>query len=186
MAEWSMATDCKSVSLYSRWFESNFSQSMVLKRIIQKKRTNRTQLTKISRSTTTGLVNPQTPKLFFTDYYYQQDSGFAARYLQLQKQAYQLNHKPLFSSNNPQIYATLNLILITLINTYKTFFFKPAVEFFFVKKHAEKLMVTSFYYLNFKFKRNLFFINIYNNVNQNYMSLSLGLFLKFFNKKKSL
>lgn len=76
-------------------------------------------------------------------------------------------------------------MLITLINTYKIFFLKPTVEFFFVKKNAEKLMVTSFYYLNFKFKRSLFFINIYNSVNQNYMSLSLGLFLKFFNKKKA-
>tara|TARA_B110000046_G_scaffold128053_1_gene134444 strand:- start:11024 stop:11605 length:582 start_codon:yes stop_codon:yes gene_type:complete len=74
---------------------------------------------------------------------------------------------------------------MSLINTYKVFFAKPVVEFFFLKRNAEKHMVNSFYFLNFKFKRSLFFINIYNNVNKNYLSLSLGLFLKFFNKKKA-
>ena len=185
MAEWSMATDCKSVSIHSRWFESNFSHLMVLKLTKKNKSTHKSLLRKVWQPTITGLTEPQTPNLFFNEYWNRRDGNFIKAYSQLKDPLFRLNHKPIFKSTNPQTYKVLNVLLMSLINTYKVFFAKPVVEFFFLKRNAEKHMVNSFYFLNFKFKRSLFFINIYNNVNKNYLSLSLGLFLKFFNKKKA-
>ena len=64
------------------------------------------------------------------------------------------------------------------------FFNTPFI--FFTKFISVKNQYYSNYRLFFNFKKNRFFINLLNCINKNYMSLSNGLFIKYFNFKKSL
>lgn len=64
------------------------------------------------------------------------------------------------------------------------FFNTPFI--FFTKFLSVKNQYYSNYRLFFNFKKNRFFINLLNCINKNYMSLSNGLFIKYFNFKKSL
>jgi hypothetical protein len=86
-----------------------------------------------------------------------------------------------------QTFLIKQLILQNWLKTFQNTFFFFHTPFIFFTKF---LMVKDTYYSNYKlffnFKKNRFFINLLNCLNKNYLSLSNGLFIKYFDFKKSL
>lgn len=79
------------------------------------------------------------------------------------------------------------LIIQKWVLTFQNIFFFFSTPFiFFTKFLSVKNSYYSNYRLFFNFKKNRFFINLLNCFNKNYLSLSNGLFIKYFDFKKSL
>ena len=83
--------------------------------------------------------------------------------------------------NYQQVLQTLRTITLS----YLLYFFKPTTEYFYLSRNFKEKTRQLIYFLNLKFKKNRLFVNIYNSNNVNYLSLTLGLFLKYFKKKKA-
>lgn len=79
-----------------------------------------------------------------------------------------------------------NIQLITnYFYIYNYFFYSIYIDIFYFIKYIKIYKKTLYYYLILSFKKNKLFINLKNFSKKNYLSLSNGLFIKFFEKKKS-
>lgn len=73
------------------------------------------------------------------------------------------------------------------IYLYNYFFMNLALDLFYFlrKRQLEAGKRKNMYYLTFTFNANKFFINLQNYEKKNFLTLSTGLFIKFFEKRKS-
>lgn len=90
-------------------------------------------------------------------------------------------------SKNPIFIKKMKMkIILNFIYNYNFFFNSIAIELFYYLKHKKYLKKNKiFYYLIISFKKNKIFINLKNFFKKTYLTLSTGLFIKFFEKKKS-
>lgn len=96
------------------------------------------------------------------------------------KMLYKLSKNPIF------IKKIKMKIILNFIYNYNFFFNSIAIELFYYLKHKKYLKKNKiFYYLIISFKKNKIFINLKNFFKKTYLTLSTGLFIKFFEKKKS-
>jgi len=85
-----------------------------------------------------------------------------------------------------RLFAKQRLVHKWVLTFQNIFFFFNSPFIFFTKFLSVKDSYYSNYRLFFNFKKNRFFINLLNCFNKNYLSLSNGLFIKYFDFKKSL
>lgn len=78
----------------------------------------------------------------------------------------------------------LNLIN-SFIFLYNYFFYSIYIDIYYFTKFVKAKKNKLFYFLILSFKKNKLFINITNSLKKNFLSMSTGLFIKFFEKKKS-
>lgn len=69
---------------------------------------------------------------------------------------------------------------------YNTFFYSIYIDLFYFLKKIKTTKQRLYYYLILSFKKNKLFINLQNSRKRNYLFLSTGFFIKFFEKKKSI
>ena len=75
--------------------------------------------------------------------------------------------------------------LLNYIKLYNLFFYSIFLDIFYLTKFLKKKN-RLIYFLILSFKKNKLYVNLQNLNKKNYLSLSAGLFIKFFEKKKSL
>ena len=75
--------------------------------------------------------------------------------------------------------------IINFLYLYNYFFYSIYIDLFYFAKYAKIKKKKLLYYLILSFKKNKVFINLKNFSKKNYLSLSTGFFIKFFEKKKS-
>lgn len=209
-----MATDCKSVSENSRWFESSLFHN--------------TRIIFLRKLRTFIILKWNKPKKFKK---YQNNKFFKSlKYLKKIIKKNFLNNKNLFNNkhnlyfiipfniyekniwynnikyNNIKYYKFMNKIkyksnknntnlkknkqmksLFKLIYTYNIFINSLYIDlFFFQKKLKLKTQnIQQNFALNLSFNKSKIHINLINNVKKTYLTLTNGFFLKFFDKKKS-
>lgn len=89
--------------------------------------------------------------------------------------------KTLFRENKKKIVSLLS----GLVYTYHGFFIATYIDFFHFSKNLKTREKRMRYYLILSFSKNKLFANLKNIKKKNYFSISSGLFIKFFEKKKS-
>lgn len=77
-------------------------------------------------------------------------------------------------------------VLQEYLYVYNTFFSSCAIDLFYARQFFKTRYNRTLYYLIFSFFKNKLFINLQNYKKKNYTFVSPGLFIKFFEKKKSL
>lgn len=94
-----------------------------------------------------------------------------------------------FKIKNRFLFFKLNKLklnfLLNYIKLYNLFFYSIFLDIFYLTKFLKKKN-RLIYFLILSFKKNKLYINLQNLNKKNYLSLSAGLFIKFFEKKKSL
>lgn len=77
------------------------------------------------------------------------------------------------------------LFLLNYIKLYNLFFYSIFLDLFYLNKFLKKKN-RLIYFLILSFRKNKLYINLQNFNKKNYLSISTGLFIKFFEKRKSL
>ena len=94
-----------------------------------------------------------------------------------------------FKIKNRFLFFKLNKLklnfLLNYIKLYNLFFYSIFLDIFYLTKFLKKKN-RLIYFLILSFKKNKLYVNLQNLNKKNYLSLSAGLFIKFFEKKKSL
>jgi len=98
-----------------------------------------------------------------------------------------LNYKS--KTKNRYLFFKLNKIklnfLLNYIKLYNLFFYSIFLDIFYLTKFFKKKN-RLIYFLILSFKKNKLYVNLQNLNKKNYLSLSAGFFIKFFEKRKSL
>lgn len=98
-----------------------------------------------------------------------------------------LNYK--YKIRNDRFPSKLNkfklLFLLNYIKLYNLFFYSIFLDLFYLNKFLKKKN-RLIYFLILSFKKNKLYMNLQNFNKKNYLSISTGLFIKFFEKRKSL
>ena len=84
-----------------------------------------------------------------------------------------------------KLYKFKLFFLLNYIKLYNLFFYSIFIDLFYLNKSLKKKN-RLIYFLILSFKKNKLYINLQNFNKKNYLSLSTGLFIKFFEKRKSL
>lgn len=94
-----------------------------------------------------------------------------------------------FRNKKPFLFKSLSFYrlnsIINFLYLYNYFFYSIYIDLFYFTRFSRKKKKQLLYFLILSFKKNKLFINLKNFYKKNYMSISSGLFIKFFEKKKS-
>ncbi len=138
-------------------------------------------------------LNSSFVNFFFFDFYQKkynwiEKKFFTIKYHKLIEILKNKNQKIIFKYDLKKkiIKTPRNKIIQNFIYNYNFFFSSLFIElFFFSKLNILKNKNYRLYYLILSLKKNKIFINLKNFFKKNFLSLSSGLFIKFFEKKKS-
>ena len=138
-------------------------------------------------------LNSSFVNFFFFDFYQKkynwiEKKFFTIKYHKLIEILKNKNQKIIFKYDLKKkiIKTPRNKIIQNFIYNYNFFFSSLFIElFFFSKLNILKNKNYRLYYLILSFKKNKIFINLKNFFKKNFLSVSSGLFIKFFEKKKS-
>ena len=97
-----------------------------------------------------------------------------------------IKSKKIEKNTNKTIFKKINInILINFISIYNFFLNSIYLDIFYFNKFL-KNKNRSFFFLILSFKKKKLYVNLQNNNKKNYLSISTGLFIKFFEKRKSI
>ena len=97
-----------------------------------------------------------------------------------------IKSKKIKKNTTKAIFKKINInILINFISIYNFFLNSIYLDIFYFNKFL-KNKNRSFFFLILSFKKKKLYINLQNNNKKNYLSISTGLFIKFFEKRKSI
>jgi len=97
-----------------------------------------------------------------------------------------IKSKKINKNTTKAIFKKINInILINFISIYNFFLNSIYLDIFYFNKLL-KNKNRSFFFLILSFKKKKLYINLQNNNKKNYLSISTGLFIKFFEKRKSI